>query len=57
MVNNSKTLIKIRQPVYRPSKTRTMIIHPQLILPLLQSNHNSVLMAVQAASLGSVDNV
>jgi hypothetical protein len=56
MANNPKT-IKIRQPVYRPSKTRTMMILAQLILPLLESNHNAVLTAVQAASLGSVDNV
>jgi hypothetical protein len=57
MANNSETLIKIRQPVYRPSKTRTIMILPELILRLLESNHNAVLMAVQAASLGSVDNV
>jgi hypothetical protein len=54
MANNSETLIKIRQPVYRHSKTRTMMIFPELILRLLASNHHAVLMAVQAASLGSV---
>lgn len=57
MANNSETLIKIRQPVYRHSKTRTMMIFPELILRLLASNHHAVLMAVQAASLGSVENV
>jgi hypothetical protein len=57
MANNSETLIKIRQAVYRPNKIMTMMILPQLILWLLESNHSAVLIAMQATSLDIVENV
>lgn len=57
MADNSEILIKIRQAVYRLSKTLTMMILPQLILRLLDSNHHAVLIAVRTASLGIVRNV
>jgi len=57
MADNSETLIKTRQAVYRPSKIMTMMILPQLILWLLESNHNAVLIAMQATSFDIVENV
>jgi hypothetical protein len=56
MANNSEALIKIRQAVYCPSKTMTMMILPQTILRLLDSNHHAVLIATRAASLDIVEN-